>query len=212
MVLLIVITSLIFKKSFAWKLKLTLTKKGFKWRRYVPLLSRSGLFKLRSCSKLRSIDIPMYSVIWGGGAVFLRISKHKEGKTDSRTCISKRYVGLNLDYLFGVKSIFTFHNLPSLSFFVQFPRMRLVISSAMCWIQLLSESAGQPHCSRRVDVSEAMLYSIQKSMILVKNWFHPSKLKLNLLLPNINWWEFRPKKKNYLLVLIIDWWRLLDIS
>lgn len=148
----------------------------------------------------------------GGGAVFLRISKHKEGKTDSRTCISKRYVGLNLDYLFGVKSIFTFHNLPSLSFFVQFPGKRLVISSAMCWIQLLSESAGQPHCSRRVDVSEAMLYSIQKSMILVKNWFHPRKLKLNLLLPNINWWEFRPKKKNYLLVLIMDWWRLLDIS
>ena len=35
----------------------------------------------------------------GAGAVFLRISKHKEGKTDSRTCISKKYVGLNLDFL-----------------------------------------------------------------------------------------------------------------
>ena len=63
----------------------------------------------------------MYSVIWGGGAVFLRISKHKEGKTDSRTCISKKYVGLNLDYLFGVKSIFTSHNLPSF-FFGSVPR------------------------------------------------------------------------------------------
>lgn len=41
----------------------------------------------------------------GGGAVFLRISKHKEGKTDSGTCISKKYVGLNLDYLYWVKSI-----------------------------------------------------------------------------------------------------------
>ena len=74
----------------------------------------------------------MYSVIWGGGQSFSGFPNTKREKTDSRTCISKKSVGLNLDYLFGVKSIFTSHNLPSFFFLVQFPGKRLVISSAMC--------------------------------------------------------------------------------
>lgn len=65
----------------------------------------------------------MYSVIWGGGgAVFLRISKHKERKTDSRTCISKRYVCLNLDYLFRGKKHFHFSQFTILIFFCSVPR------------------------------------------------------------------------------------------
>lgn len=132
MVLLIVITSLIFKKRFCLKVEVNSYEKKVQMKK---ICSIPFSFRALQTEVLFKITLYLYTHVlcnMGGGAVFLRISKHKEGKTDSRTCISKRYVGLNLDYLFGVKSIFTFHNLPSLSFFVQFPGMRLVISSAMC--------------------------------------------------------------------------------
>lgn len=122
MVLLIVITSLIFKKSFAWKLKLTLTKKGFKWRRYVPFLSRSGLFKLRSCSKLRSIDIPMYSVIWGGGQSFLGFPNTKREKLTQGRVFRRDICGLESWLSFRGKKHFHFSQFTILIFFCSVPR------------------------------------------------------------------------------------------
>ena len=120
MVLLIVITSLIFKKSFAWKLKLTLTKKGFKWRGYVPFLSRSGLFKLRSFSKLRSIDIPMYFVIWGGGQSFLGFPNTKRENWLKDVCFEE-ICGLESWLSFRGKKHFHFSQFTILIFFCSVP-------------------------------------------------------------------------------------------
>lgn len=127
----------------------------------------------------------------GGGGSLSQDFQTQRGKNWLKDVYFEEICGLESWLSFRGKKHFHFSQSTILFFLVQFPGKHLVISSAMCWIRLLSESAGQPHCSRRVDVSEAMLYSIQKSMILVKNWFHPSKLKLNLLLPNINWWVKR---------------------
>lgn len=152
----------------------------------------------------------MYSVIWGGaGAVFLRISKHKEGKNWLKDVYFKEICGLEFWLSFRGKKHFHFSQSTILFFFGSVPREAPrhlkcdVLNSTAIRVRWSAPLQSQGGRIRGYVVFYTKVDDLGKELI------PPEQTQVKFTASEH---QLVSKKKNYLLVLIMDWWRLLDIS